>query len=279
MRGRNRPVPGQIVSTEIVLQAGTAEPGRRWVHGVATLGGSQADTIAVPALPPAALRLEPCAAGLVVRPAVAGLRLAGHPVAPGSARLLRPGERAILRGLALELPPEATDGPTRVGAAALLRQAVDGRAFHPGPHLVVLTGDDAGERVALPPELVIGRGRAAGLRIRDPGASRRHARVVRGAAEVTIEDLGAKNRLRVNGVAVERRPVALRPGDRITVGETELAYEDGGHRAVDPMSRTPRPRSPCPPHRRARRGARPLAATGLLAATAAALAAASSCGL
>ena len=267
------------MSTEIVLQAGTAEPSRRWVEGVATLGGLQADTIAVPGLPPAALRLEPCAAGMVVRPTVAGLRLAGHPVAPGSARLLRPGERAILRGLALELPPGATDGPTRVGAAALLRQAVDGRAFPAGPHLVVLTGGDAGERVALPPELVIGRGRAAGLRIRDPAASRRHARVVRGPAGATVEDLGAKNRLRVNGVAVERRPVALRPGDRITVGETELAYDDGAHPAAGPTHRAARPRSPCPPHRRARRGARPLAAAGLLAASAAVLAAASSCGL
>lgn len=265
--------------TEIVLHAGAGEPSQRVIDGVATLGGSQADTIAVPGLHPAALRLEPCATGLVVRPTVAGLRLAGHPVAPGSARLLRPGERAILRGLALELRPCATDGSTRAGAAALLRQALDGRALPAGPRLVVLTGADAGERVPLPPELVIGRGRAAGVRIRDPAASRRHARVRSGPAGVTVEDLGAKNRLRVNGVAVERRPVALRPGDRITVGETELAYEDGAHPAPEPSSRAARSRSPCPPHRRGGSGARPLVAAGLLATSAAVLAAVSSCGL
>ena len=265
------------MQTGIVLHAG-AEPSCRVVDGITTVGGSRADGITVPGLSPAALRLEPCAAGLVVTPATAGLRLAGHPVAPGSRRLLQPGERAVLGGLGLELLPRQADGHTRFGAAALLREAVDGRVLPPGPHLIVLTGGDAGERVPLPGELVIGRGRGAGLRLRDPAASRRHARVRTGPAGATVEDLGAKNRLRVNGVAVERRPVPLRPGDRITIGETELAYQERARDVPPPPRVARRPslrteRRPAPP------GARPLVAAGLLAASAAVLAAVSSCGL
>jgi len=211
---------------------------------------------------------------VVVRPAVPGLRLAGHPVAPGASRLLRPGERATLRDLALELLAQPPGGDrTRVAAAQLLRDAVHGCALAPGPCLVVLTGSCAGERVAVGDDLVIGRGRAAGLRLRDPAASRRHARVRRGPDGVTVEDLGAKNRLRVNGVAIERRPLLLRPGDCITVGETEFAYENGTSPSAGPQSAPPRL-----PRRRARGGGRPLALAALLAASAAALAAVSSCG-
>lgn len=263
------------MQTEILVHTGAGEPSRRTVDGVATLGGSQADGITVPGLSPSALRLEACAAGLVLIPAAPGLRLSGRPVAPGCRRLLMPGERATLGRVGLELAPVTSDGPTRVGAAALLREAVDGRALAPGPHLVVLTGGDAGLWVPLPRELVIGRGRGVGLRLRDPAASRHHARLRSGPAGATIEDLGAKNRLRLNGVAVDRRPVPLAPGDRITIGETELAYRARA-RGADPLLRAttrPAPRRPALP------GARPLVAAGLLAASAAILAAVSSCGL
>lgn len=258
--------------TEIVLLAGGATT-RRGLDGPTTLGGSRADGIAVDGLPPGAVRLEPCAPGLIVRPTAPGLRVAGHPVAPGTCRLLRPGERASFRGCTLELSGAALDGPTRVAAAAVLRGAFGG-AGPRGPHLVVLTGAQAGERAAIAQDLVIGRGRAAGLRLRDPAASRRHARVRLGPGGATVEDLGAKNRLRLNGVRAERRPLPLRAGDRITIGETDLAFDDG--RPVAAAAR--RPPSPAPSARPPAPTSRALLAGGLLAASAAALSAMASCG-
>jgi hypothetical protein len=258
------------VHTQIVLER-CGEASRRSVDGAATLGGSHADGIAVAGIPPAAVALEPCAAGLVLRPAVAGLRVGGHTVAPGSARLLRNGERATLLGLSIELSaPEPADA-TRAAAAALLREAAGGRVLPPGPHLVVVTGQAAGTRVALADELIVGRGRAAGVRVQDPAVSRRHARLRRGPEGVTLEDLGARNRSRLNGVAIERRPVTLHTGDRITVGETELVYEDGARRAGPPLDAAP-------PARGRNAPGPPLVAAAMLAAAAAVLGAVSSCG-
>lgn len=295
--------------TEIVLRTGADEASRRCVDGITTLGGSRADGIPVPGLSPAAIQLEPHPSGVIIRPTAPGLRVAGHTVPPGSCRLLRPGQCATLHALVLELPAPTADGPTRVSAAALLRESLEGRAGPPGPHLVFLTGNDVGERIAIGAELVIGRGRGATLRVRDPAASRRHARIRIAAGLATIEDLGAKNRLRVNGVGVERRPLSLRAGDRVTIGTTELVYEDGAGAAVkgaqgqagepaperarglggraspDPPARADRPlravrpAAPRGPRRKGPRpGAHPLVAAGLLAASAAVLAAVSSCG-
>ncbi|ABC81042.1 FHA domain-containing protein [Anaeromyxobacter dehalogenans] len=191
-------------------------------------GGSQADGIVLAGLPPAALRLLPCDAGLVVEPAVAGARVGGHAVAPGARRLLRPGERATLQGAELALgPPEPgagpADGGTRTCAAGILRAGAAGGSAPSRPHLLVLDGAAAGARLPLGPDQTLGRSRRADLRLPDAQASRLHARVrVRGGA-VTVEDLGAKNGLRVNGVAVDRGPRALAPGDELEVGGCALA--------------------------------------------------------
>jgi hypothetical protein len=260
---------------EMVPPAGAGDPVRRTIDAVTTLGGSQADGICVQGLPPAALRLEPRPAGLVVVAAVTGLRMGGRTVALGARRLLRAGERATLRGFRFGLASPPPEAPTRVRAGALLRETAEGLAPAAGPHLVIITGSEAGERVALRGEVVIGRGRGAGLRVRDPAASRRHARIRLGSAGTTLEDLGAKNRLRLNGIPIERRPIHVRPGDRITVGETELVYEQGGASGGEPAALPTR-------HARRRRGrpwpARALVASALLGASAALLAAVSSCG-
>lgn len=210
--------------TLLVHRPGAADPERRLLDGPGSAGGSCSDAVLLAGLAPAALRLEPCAAGVVIEAAVPGVRVAGHAVAPGGRRLLRPGERASLHGAGLELPPErAAASGTRVVAAALLRQASDGAAPPPGPHLVVLTGPAAGERVPLGAEQTLGRSRRADLRLADPGASRLHARLRVGPEGATIEDLGAKNGLKVNGIRVDARLGPLRTGDELELGGTSLA--------------------------------------------------------
>ncbi|ACG73820.1 FHA domain containing protein [Anaeromyxobacter sp. K] len=253
------------------------------VAAAMTAGGSQADGIVLAGLPPAALRLLPCEAGVVVEPAVAGARVGGHPVPPGARRLLRPGERATLLGAELALatpepgPGTSADHRTRTCAAGILRAGAAGGAAAAGPHLLVLDGASAGARLPLGPDQTLGRSRRADLRLPEAQASRLHARVrVRGGA-ITVEDLGAKNGLRVNGVAVERGPRALAPGDELELGGCALAL------VVPPAAPGPPARAapPAPARPRARalprlpRLPRRLAAV-LLALSALALAAAGS---
>lgn len=259
------------MAIRILLSSDGAAAAAHLIDGPVTIGGSRADGIPVPALPPAALHVDARPAGLLLRPTTTGLRVGGRGVPPGSRRLLRPGERASLRGLSLELPVSRPDVPTRVAAAALLRSE-GGDGLPAGPRLVVLSGPDAGEHVAAEGDLVIGRGRSAALRVRDPAASRRHARVHLEAGCATVEDLGAKNPLKVNGVRIERCPTPLRGGDRLTIGQTEVVYEEDPSPPL--VSRVP---CPAPVRRKPGRRASPLMAAALLAAAATALAIASSC--
>lgn len=216
--------PPAVRRTLLVHRAGATDPERRQLDAPCSAGGSRSDSVLLEGLAPAALRLEPCAAGVVIEAAVAGVRVAGRPVPPGGRRLLRPGQRASLHGLGLELPADrAPASGTRAVAAGLLRQASDGAAPPAGPHLLVLTGPAAGERLALGAVQTLGRSRRADLRLPDPGASRLHARLRVGPAGVTVEDLGAKNGLRVNGIPVDARMKPLRSGDELELGGTSLA--------------------------------------------------------
>jgi hypothetical protein len=254
------------VPTLLVHLPGSA-PVRREVAAPVVAGGSHADGLHLPGCPAAALRLLPCAAGVVVEAGATGVRAAGHALHPGARRLLRPGERAELHGAALELtaPPPAEE--TRAAAAALLRDAAAGDAPPAGLHLVVLSGPAAGARHALGAEQTLGRGRSAGIVLPDPTASRVHARLTLGPAGAQVMDLGSKNGVRVNGVRIDRRPCSLRPGDELVVGETALA--------LAPTDGTPEPDAPpagsVPTPARRRLSAR-VAAAALLALSAAALA-------
>jgi pSer/pThr/pTyr-binding forkhead associated (FHA) protein len=72
-----------------------------------------------------------------------------------------------------------------------------------GYHLVVM-GEAVFETVALPArgEVVVGRGSDADVRVDEPRASRRHARLVLGD-EIRVEDLGSANGTRVRGRRLE----------------------------------------------------------------------------
>jgi len=222
----------------VLILEGQGEPARFALDAPAKAGGSKADGIHVPGLAPSALRLEPCPAGVVVVPSVPGAHVAGHPVSPGARRLARPGERIEVGGAVLALTGAPAES-TRAAAGALLLGA-----DHAGPSLVVLSGPEAGKRHLLQGEVVLGRGRAAGLRLPDVQTSRRHARVRLRGERAEILDLGSKNGVRVNGVRVERRPVPLSPGDEIALGETILAFEHPSAPGSRPEARPRRHRLP-----------------------------------
>ena len=73
--------------------------------------------------------------------------------------------------------------------------------------------------------LLIGRSEGADLRIAgDRKVSRRHAQISRTGEEVFVEDLSSRSGTRVNGQSISVR-TALKPGDRIQIGETVLILE------------------------------------------------------
>lgn len=231
-------------------------------------GGSRADGLLLPASPPAALRLVPRPAGVVLEAASPGIRVGGRPVPPGTRRLLLPRDRAEIGGVTIEVEPGRREAETRAAAAALLLDAASGAG--PGPHLVVVTGPSAGDRHPISDGQTIGRGRSAGIRIHDPRASRLHARIRLRGGIATVEDLRSKNGLRLNGVRVDRRPCVLRPGDELLVGETLLSLEADAVPAAPAGDRSP------PAARTGRRLPGPWTAALLLALSAAALALAGS---
>jgi pSer/pThr/pTyr-binding forkhead associated (FHA) protein len=83
-----------------------------------------------------------------------------------------------------------------------------------------------GSEIALNRELVAGRDPGLDISLPSDGyASVRHARFVRNADGDLVEDLNSTNGTFVNGERLSgSRP--LRSGDVITIGQTQLSYED-----------------------------------------------------
>jgi diguanylate cyclase (GGDEF)-like protein len=95
-------------------------------------------------------------------------------------------------------------------------------------YLVVMAGSNVGEMYKLDKaQLIIGRGDKAGLRLTDDGISRDHARIVREAGQLILEDMGSTNGTFCNGARVTRQ--ALAEGDKILLGSATIlkfSYHD-----------------------------------------------------
>jgi pSer/pThr/pTyr-binding forkhead associated (FHA) protein len=70
---------------------------------------------------------------------------------------------------------------------------------------------------------VLGRDDRAAVWIADPGASRRHARILVDGTTAILEDLGSKNGTSCNGKSVTA-PVTLQDGDEIRIGKVTLQF-------------------------------------------------------
>jgi hypothetical protein len=117
------------------------------------------------------------------------------------------------------IPPDATG---LYSASTLGPIDLAGRA----PRLVVerAPGHEPGMIYDLDADMVLGRGDQAEIRLEDPFASARHARVYEQGNIVVIEDLGSTNGTYLNEELLETaRP--LHPGDRVRIGDSEFAFE------------------------------------------------------
>ncbi|RDH09265.1 ATP-binding cassette domain-containing protein, partial [Tsukamurella pulmonis] len=101
------------------------------------------------------------------------------------------------------------------------------------PHLRAMAGNTGMYEVAKmagPPtgsgQLTIGRTPDNDIALGDMLVSRRHARLLTGPRGLVIEDLGSANGTQVNGRRIGA-PTALRAGDLVTVGNSDLIVEQG----------------------------------------------------
>jgi pSer/pThr/pTyr-binding forkhead associated (FHA) protein len=116
----------------------------------------------------------------------------------------------------------APDGTGLYSASALGSADVADRA----PRLVVerAPGHDPGMIYDLDGDIVLGRGDRAEIRLEDPFASARHARIYEQGNIVVIEDLDSTNGTYLNEELLET-PRPLHPGDRLRIGDSEFAFE------------------------------------------------------
>ena len=95
------------------------------------------------------------------------------------------------------------------------------------PRLIVerAPGHNPGMEYDLRDGAVLGRGEQAEIRLEDPFASSRHARIVRQGGVMVLEDLGSTNGTYLNE-EVLGGPTPLHPGDRVRIGDSEFTYAD-----------------------------------------------------
>lgn len=111
--------------------------------------------------------------------------------------------------------------PARPADRSLLLETVRGTAI-----LVAASGPQRGAEWALRGDAVtIGRGEDADVRIDEPAASRRHARVERRADGYYLRDLGSTNGTQL-GELLHGTAARLRAGDRFRIGETEFIFRE-----------------------------------------------------
>jgi hypothetical protein len=72
---------------------------------------------------------------------------------------------------------------------------------------------------------VMGRGDQAEIRLEDPFASSRHARLIRQGAVIVLEDMGSTNGTYLNEELLSG-PQPLHSGDRVRIGDSEFTYMD-----------------------------------------------------
>lgn len=124
--------------------------------------------------------------------------------------------------------------PYPIQTVELVRQARKAPR-HPGPdgeappaRLYVAEGPERGASLDLKGDepATVGRSRTCSLALSDPNASKEHLRIAWEEGAWVMTDLGSSKGTRVNGKAAER--AALRPFDRIAVGDTVMIFESDG---------------------------------------------------
>lgn len=139
-------------------------------------------------------------------------------VARSALRDLRSGDStSIQAGAAVPADATGLHSASSAGIADFSKRA---------PRLVVerAPGHDPGMIYDLDGDVVLGRGDQTEIRLEDPFASSRHARVYRQGNILVIEDLRSTNGTYLNEELLQT-PRPLHPGDRLRIGDSEFTFE------------------------------------------------------
>jgi hypothetical protein len=131
--------------------------------------------------------------------------------------------RDLRRGRGGYAEPDRAAAPDQTGmldASAALHVETDG--FEPRLLVERAAGHEIGVAYDLMEGAVLGRGDVE-IRLDDPFASTRHARISRQGHVVVIEDLGSTNGTYLNDEPLSG-PQPLYDGDRIRIGDSEFSY-------------------------------------------------------
>jgi hypothetical protein len=130
--------------------------------------------------------------------------------------------RDLRRGHGGMVQADQASAPDATG----MYSAVDGLAplddFEPRLLVERAPGHESGTAYDLSGGATLGRGDVE-IRLEDPFASSRHARILRQGHVVVIEDLGSTNGTYLNEEPLSG-PQPLHPGDRIRIGDSEFSY-------------------------------------------------------
>lgn len=92
-------------------------------------------------------------------------------------------------------------------------------------HVSVFQPNVPAQHLAFPRQVItLGRAVDCTIPIKDRFLSRRHAELIFEAGEWWLRDCGSVNGTNVNGIRVAGMPIALRKGDRIALGDTEVVF-------------------------------------------------------
>jgi hypothetical protein len=124
------------------------------------------------------------------------------------------------------VPTVATDVATDATGLHAASQA-GGRALASDPRLIVerAPGHTPGMEYDVGDGAIMGRGDQAEIRLEDPFASSRHAKLTPQGGIVVIEDLGSTNGTYLNEELLSG-PQPLHQGDRVRIGDSEFTYAE-----------------------------------------------------
>jgi pSer/pThr/pTyr-binding forkhead associated (FHA) protein len=142
-------------------------------------------------------------------------------VSRSARRDLRRGDAVLSAERGVEAPPPPADATGLYSASSAAADVA-----HRSPQLVVARapGHEEGMIYDVDGDLVLGRGDRAEIRLEDPFASSRHARVFLQGNAVVVEDLGSTNGTYLNEEVLQT-PRPLHPGDRVRIGDSEFTFE------------------------------------------------------
>ena len=132
--------------------------------------------------------------------------------------------RDLRRGRGAPATPQSSPSPDETGMYDAASEGLGGPDdFEPRLLVERAAGHESGVAYDLQDGAVLGRGDVE-IRLEDPFASSRHARISREGHVLVIEDLGSTNGTYLNEELLET-PRPLHPGDRLRIGDSEFAFE------------------------------------------------------